>query len=382
MGRVRLIVVAGTTATAAIDGISAAGADPDVRTETPSADLEIVETGRPAPGSPVPVSPTGCPTPAVVTRAVRELLGPDSLPVTAVDAGLGAPTAAAVRDVDAVPGGDVRDPEPVPEAATVFERARALAPELAASRGGDGDPGSEDDGDNGRDPGEAAELLVAETIPGGTTTALGVLTALGERAAVSSSLPANPIERKRRVVDEALAASGLEPGDAAGEPTEAVRLVGDPVLAALAGLIVGCADAGVDVTLAGGTQLAAAAALARHAGVERPLPLATTSLVADDPTADLPALADDLDLRLAAADPGFAESDHPAMAAYARGEAKEGVGMGGALALAARAGIADTAVRERIAAVTDRLLAGRSEDGEDADGGVSETTAANGGDAP
>ncbi|TKX54345.1 nicotinate-nucleotide--dimethylbenzimidazole phosphoribosyltransferase [Halorubrum sp. SP3] len=346
MGDVRLVVVAGTTETAAIDGISAAGADPELRVHTPSADLEIVEAGRPAPDSPVPVSPNGCPTPAVVTRAVRELLGPESLPVEFLDAGLGAPTAATVRDVGAAPGGDVRDPEPVPEAATVFERARASAPELAGA--GEGDDGS------------AAELLVAETIPGGTTTALGALTALGERAAVSSSLPANPIERKRRVVAEGLDASGLDPGDAAGEPIEAVRLAGDPVLAAVAGLIVGCADAGIDVTLAGGTQLAAAAALARHAGVDRPLPLATTSLVADDPTADLPALAADLDLTLAAADPGFAEGDHPAMAAYARGEAKEGVGMGGALALAERAGVADAAVRDRIAAVTDRLLAERA----------------------
>ncbi|QUO47643.1 MULTISPECIES: nicotinate-nucleotide--dimethylbenzimidazole phosphoribosyltransferase [Halorubrum] len=368
MGDVRLVVVAGTTETAAIDGISAAGADPEIRVHTPSADLEIVEAGRPAPGSPVPVSPGGCPTPAVVTRAVRELLGPESLPVEFLDAGLEAPTAATVRDAGAAPGGDVRDPEPVPEAAAVFERARELAPELAEF-GDEVDPGS--DGDN-----ESAELLVAETIPGGTTTALGALTALGERAAVSSSLPANPIERKRRVVAEGLDASGIDPGDAAGDPIEAVRLAGDPVLAAVAGLIVGCADTEVDVTLAGGTQLAAATALARHAGVDRPLPLATTSLVADDPTADLPALADDLDLTLSAADPGFAEGDHPALAAYARGEAKEGVGMGGALALAERAGVADAAIRDRIAAVTDRLLADRAGTEEE-----EEAPAANGGDA-
>jgi uncharacterized protein (TIGR00303 family) len=353
---VKLVVVAGTTETAAIDGISAAGADPELRVHTPSADLEIVADGRPAPGSPVPVSPSGCPTPAVVTRAVRELLGPGTLPVEFLDAGLGAPAAAPPGDVGASPGGDVRDPEPVPEAATVFERARALAPELAASGDGVGSGGDSDEAN--------AELLVAETIPGGTTTALGVLTALGERAAVSSSLAANPIERKRRVVAEGLDASDLEPGGAAGEPTEAVRLAGDPALAAVAGLVVGCADEGIDVTLAGGTQLAAAAALARHAAVDRALPLATTSLVAGDPTADLPALADDLDLRLAAANPGFDEGDHPAMAAYARGEAKEGVGMGGALALAERAGIEDAAVRDRIAAVTDRLLA----EGAEADG--------------
>ncbi|TKX75646.1 nicotinate-nucleotide--dimethylbenzimidazole phosphoribosyltransferase [Halorubrum sp. GN11_10-6_MGM] len=374
MRDVILVVVAGTTETAAIDGISAAGADPELRVHTPSADLEIVETGRPAPGSPVPVSPSGCPTPAVVTRAVRELLGPKRLPVEFLDAGLGAPTAATVRDVGASPGGDLRDPEPVPAAGTVFERARALAPELAATADADGGTG----GDGGGD--EPAELLVAETIPGGTTTALGALTALGERAAVSSSLPANPIERKRRVVAEGLAASGLDPGDAAGDPIEAVRLAGDPVLAAVAGLIVGCVDASIDVTLAGGTQLAAAAALARHAGVERPLPLATTSLVAGDPTADLPALAADLDLTLAAADPGFAESDHPAMSAYARGEAKEGVGMGGALALAERAGVADAAVRDRIAAVTDRLLDERAEGDEDG-ASASGSAPTNGGDA-
>jgi len=48
------------------------------------------------------------------------------------------------------------------------------------------------------------------------------------------------------------------------------------------------------------------------------------------------------------------------MAAYARGEAKEGVGMGGgALALSERAGVPAGDVRDRVAALTDRLLAER-----------------------
>ncbi|WP_256402845.1 nicotinate-nucleotide--dimethylbenzimidazole phosphoribosyltransferase [Halorubrum salinum] len=341
MSDVTLVVVAGTTETAAIDGISAAGADPELRTHTPSADLEIVADGRPAPDSPVPVSPSGCPTPAVITRAVRERVGFD---VVGVDAGLAVPTDAPVRGVGASPGGDVRDPEPVPDAAAVFENARETAPEIVADEDG---------------PGASDELLVAETIPGGTTTALGVLTALGERPVVSSSLAANPLERKRAVVEEGLAASGLAPGDAAGDPLDAVRLMGDPVLAAAAGLVVGALDAGRDVTLAGGTQLAAVAALARHAGVDRRLPLATTAFVADDPTADVAELAGDLDLSVTATDPEFGSSDHPAMAAYARGEAKEGVGMGGALALADRADVSTAAVRDRVAAITDRLLAER-----------------------
>jgi uncharacterized protein (TIGR00303 family) len=351
-----LVVVAGATETAAIDGISAAGADPALRRHTPSADLEIVADGRPAAGSPVPVSPSGCPTPAVVTRAVRELVG---VGFVGIDAGLAEPTApasASVLGADAVPGGDVRVPEPVPDAAAVFERGREMAGRVAKDGGRDGH--------DGRAGGGPGTLLVGETIPGGTTTALGVLTALGERPAVSSSLPANPLARKQAVVEEGLAASGLDPGDAAGDPVDAVRLMGDPVLAAAAGLVVGAVERGIDVTLAGGTQLATVAALARHAGVERRLPLATTAFVADDPTADVAALADDLDLALTATDPAFGAGDHPAMRAYARGEAKEGVGMGGALAVADRADVSDAELRERVAAITDRLLAERGKEAE------------------
>jgi len=129
------------------------------------------------------------------------------------------------------------------------------------------------------------------------------------------------------------------------------------VLAAVAGLTVGAVESGTAVTLAGGTQLAAAAALVRHAGVKAPLTLATTSFVADDDTAGIADLAATLDLELRATDPGFAGREHPAMAAYAAGEAKEGVGMGGALALVRESDTSMAEFRERLVAVYDRLLA-------------------------
>ncbi|WP_368407869.1 nicotinate-nucleotide--dimethylbenzimidazole phosphoribosyltransferase [Haloarchaeobius salinus] len=330
----RLVVVAGSTRTAAIDGISAAGADADALRHTPSADLEILHYGEPTRSPVVPVSPTGCPTPAVVTRAVREHVGFD---VTAVDAGLARPTGAPTVPLGSEPGDDIRTAEPVPDADALFDRARAFA------------AGLHDD-----------ELAIAETIPGGTTTALGVLTALGERPAVSSSLPENPMARKRRVVEEALSASDLQAGDAAGEPVRAVRHVGDPVLAVVAGLVTGATETGTTVRLAGGTQLAAAAALARHAGVDAPLSLETTSFVADDDSAALSDLADDLDLTLRATDPEFDERDHPATNAYVAGEAKEGVGMGGALAIAAREGVSMATVRETVTGLVDELLAARA----------------------
>lgn len=324
----RLILAAGTTRTAAIDGISAAGAEPSLLAHTPGADAEILAYGRPVRAPVVPVSPSGCPTPAAATRAAREQLGFD---LTVIDAGLSKPTAAPTVSVGAAPGGDVREPEPVPAAAAALESARRFGRALPHP-----------------------EVAIAETIPGGTTTALGVLRALGEDASVSSSLPENPLGLKERVVERGLAASGLEVGEAAGEPARAIRRMGDPVLAVVAGFVSGAVETGTALTLAGGTQMVAVAALVRHGGEESPLALETTSYVAADPAVDLASAAAALDLDVTATDPGFS-ADHPAAAPYLDGEAKEGVGMGWAMTRAAEAD-ALPAVRDRLATVYDRLV--------------------------
>ncbi|WP_435335013.1 nicotinate mononucleotide-dependent phosphoribosyltransferase CobT [Haloarchaeobius sp. TZWWS8] len=327
----RLILCAGSTRTASIEGISAAGADPDLLRHTPSADAEILTYGAPVRAPVVPVSPTGCPTPAVLTRAAREVL---DLDVTVVDAGLAESTAAPTVTVGAGVGEDIREPDPVPTAPGAFVAAREFGRALP------------DD-----------ELLLAETVPGGTTTALGVLRALGEEATVSSSFPDNPLELKREVVRDGLAASGLETGDCAGDPRDAVRRMGDPVLAVVSGLALGALESGTSVTLGGGTQLLTAGALVRHADCDRPLSLATTAFVADDPGVDIRAAARRLDLDLTVTDPGFDDADHVAMARYAAGEAKEGVGLGGVLALAAERGVlAD--VRAAVPEVYDAVTGG------------------------
>ena len=324
-----LVVAVGTTETALIDGISAAGANPDVMSHTPSADVEILEYGRPVFAPFVPVSPSGCPTPSLITRAVMDLIDLDH---RVVDAGLTEPTAAPTISVGASQGGDIRTADPVPEAATVAEQASRLAGAL------------ED------------ELVIAESIPGGTTTALGVMTALGESIPVSSSLPENPLDLKRSVVAEGLETSGLAEGDLAGEPVAAVRRMGDPMLAAVYGLIKGAAAADLEITLAGGTQMIAAAALARHGDVSVPIRVATTSFVDGDGSTDLASAAEALDLDLSVTDPGFDEEDHVAFERYRLGEAKEGVGMGGALWLAAAADVEMSAVRQRVKARYDALV--------------------------
>jgi uncharacterized protein (TIGR00303 family) len=319
---VTFALVVGTTGTASIDGISAAGADPEAMRHTPAADAEIVTYGEPVFAPDVPVSPTGCPTPAVVTRAVRELVGFETL---VVDAGLPGEIAAPTLATGARPGGDVRAETPVPDAPDVFRGARRLGRELPTD-----------------------ELVIGESIPGGTTTALGVLTALGASHDVSSSLPENPLSLKRRSVRTGLDESGVAAGDLSHRPLEALRLMGDPVLATVAGLAAGALDADTAVTLAGGTQMLAAAGVIRHVGVADALSVATTSFVAADDSADVRAAADDFEVDLVVTDPGFEESDHVAMERFRQGEAKEGVGMGGALALAERADVASDAIRGRI----------------------------------
>lgn len=302
-----VVLVLGSTRTAAIEGISAAGADRKAMLETPAVDAELVWDGQPITSESIPVSPSGCPTPALVTRAVHEVVGFDLL---VIDAGLSATTRAPCVQLSQRVGGDIREIEPVPNAPTVFEAARDLAVERAFE-----------------------EVTIGESIPGGTTTALGVLRALGEPYGVSSSLADNPTELKDDVVTEGLRTSELEVGDAAGDPFSALRSMGDPVLAAVTGFVTGAVSTGSTITLAGGSQMVAAAALLRHAGVDNALTLATTRYVADDVGSDLDRAAASLDFELVITDPEFERTNHPALEAYCRGEAKEGVAMGGALGL-------------------------------------------------
>ena len=326
----RFVLVAGFTHTGTIEGISAAGTAPGVLRHTPAADAEIVAYGAPIRSPVTPISPSGCPTPAIVTRAVRELLGFDLL---VLDAGLAARTAAPVLGVGAQPGEDCREPTAVPEAAQILEEARTIGRALPD-----------------------AELMIGESIPGGTTTALGVLAALGEPQHVSSSLPENPLALKREVVDTGLEQSDIEHGGVSGDPHRALQLMGDPVIAGMSGLAGGALETGTDVTLAGGTQMFAVAAVLRHLGVTDPIELATTAYVHADDSVDIEGTAAALEVELSVTDPGFDRADHPGLRAYCRGMGKEGVGMGGTLRYAEGQGISMDRVRTQAISCYHRVI--------------------------
>jgi uncharacterized protein (TIGR00303 family) len=318
----KLVLVLGSTDTATIPGITAAGETPKAVYHTPAADAEIVHFGAPRCSPVVPISPSGCPTPAVVTRAVRDLV---EFPVRYVDAGITKPCGAPLIDRAIPPGKDIRSPVALPEADKIIDTATTLGTELA------------DD-----------HLLLGESIPGGTTTALGTLRALGESFGVSSSLETNPLSLKETTVATGLTASDISPGDAAQTPSLALKTMGDPVLATLFGLAKGALTTDTELTLCGGTQMIAVGALLRHAAVSDSLTIATTIFLATDPSSDIEQAANDLGISLEISDPAFTQTADPVFSQYASGMAKEGVAMGGALWIANTQSIQTATLHDQI----------------------------------
>jgi uncharacterized protein (TIGR00303 family) len=179
-------------------------------------------------------------------------------------------------------------------------------------------------------------VILAESVPGGTTTAQALLEALGTPAhgRVSSSMPGGNHALKAETVARALAEAGL-PANTTG--LEAASAVGDPMQPAVA-LMALEASLRVPVVLGGGTQMAAVAALALrlldegHPGRPDNLAIATTRWVAEDASADLPGILRDLGGRLPAfaACIDFSSSSLRNLQRYEEGLVKEGVGAGAA----------------------------------------------------
>ncbi|MGF3573593.1 MAG: nicotinate mononucleotide-dependent phosphoribosyltransferase CobT, partial [Candidatus Bathyarchaeia archaeon] len=184
------VCVIGTTETAKIPGISAAGKYPELTDYTPPADVELLLLGKCKCISGVPVTPEGIPTPALITMSALRLA---NMPALVVSGGLGINPYVPFLDVGGKPGGDVRIGKAVENVEEILWRAKIAGENLSRT---------------------ADYLLVGESIPGGTTTALGVLLAMGidAKGKVSSSMPSNPHELKIKTVEEGLKASKIEFG--------------------------------------------------------------------------------------------------------------------------------------------------------------------------
>jgi uncharacterized protein (TIGR00303 family) len=177
--------------------------------------------------------------------------------------------------------------------------------------------------------------VVGESIPGGTTTALAVLRALGidARFKVSSSMPENPHNLKNKVVDSAIErviAGGI---GRINSPFEAISTFGDPMMPSVAGIASGVLSASGKIMLAGGTQMSAIVAILKHLGRSlNGLYIGTTTYVTKDPSSDLSGLVRmaSEQVPILSCDLHLGESSKPGLQAFAKGFVKEGVGAGGA----------------------------------------------------
>jgi uncharacterized protein (TIGR00303 family) len=178
-------------------------------------------------------------------------------------------------------------------------------------------------------------IVVGESIPGGTTTALAVLRALGidARFKVSSSMPENPHNLKNKVVDSAIARVTPDGIEGISSPFEAISTFGDPMMPSVAGIASGVLSASGKVMLAGGTQMSAVVAILKLLGRSlNGLYIGTTTYVTKDPSSDLSGLVRMTSERvpILSCDLHLGESSKPGLQAFAKGFVKEGVGAGGA----------------------------------------------------
>jgi len=301
-----------------VPGISGAGPTPEATLLTPVLDAELILQGAITSMPAKPNTPTGCPTPAVITRAMMELTG---ITPVFVNAGLVHTPTVPCIDVYGAAGNDPRTADAVPAAAALYERGRWVGQYLSF----------------------ASDLLVlGESVPGGTTTALCVLRALGYPASVSSSFVSNPMTLKDEICRAALA---LIPGGSASDPLEIIRCTGDPMMPVAAGIAAGYRGT---LILAGGTQMLAVCAVLKALNIRLP-PVATTCYVRDDRSANAADLADRIGVQVLYVDPGFGGAGHAGLARYCLGEVKEGMGAGGAMALAYLMGHSPAAIRQKIA---------------------------------
>ena len=299
----------GTTETGKISGISAAGANPEITDYTPPADIELLLLGKCKCINGVPVTPDGIPTPALVTMSALKLADIPALPV---NAGLKILPHVPFLELGAKPGRDIRTGKAVDNVEEVLARAK-LAGEILSKT--------------------VDYLVIGESIPGGTTTALGVLLAMGinARGKVSSSMPGNPHHLKIKTVVEGLKALKLDFGALKNDPLRAISCVGDPMMPAFAGLVLGAAER-VPVLMAGGTQMSAVLAVvnALNSHVLGNVAIGTTRWIIADKTSDLKGIITQIaDVPILAADLDFSGSRFSGLKAYEAGVVKEGVGVGG-----------------------------------------------------
>jgi uncharacterized protein (TIGR00303 family) len=301
--------VLASTETSKIEGISGAGAVPALTDLTPGLDAELVTYGEPKTIQGVPVTPGGTLTPAVMSRAAITL---SDIPFLAIDAGTAVKPKIPFITVNTKPAMSVVTGHTVEGAKEIYEKGQRLGTFLSKASSAD-------------------YLVIGESTPGGTTTALGVMLAMGydAKGKVSGAMPHNPHDIKNKAVEDGFKKIDAKPGDFFDDPFGAVEALGDPMMVTVAGIASSYKGA---VVLAGGTQMASPLAILKSKSPEslERICVATTEFVSNDTVSDFKGLLKQVaDVPLFSYHYGFENSDVQGLKGYISGDVKEGVGMGG-----------------------------------------------------
>lgn len=314
-GKADFLLAASVTKTCEIEGITQAGI-PGMIPLTPTLDAEFIVNERVYSLGEVAETPTGVPTPAIITRAVHNLTPFSAIEI--LDLGLQTlPQNSPCQHFNILPSDSIAMGANI-DAKTVFEKGMRAGKTYEL---------------------KGNYLILGESTPSGTTTAAATAAALGYecRGGFSSSFLHVPSNIREETINKALSLINDDMSN-----FEKLSIISDNMLIFCAGFLME-ASRRFHVVLAGGTQMAACLLVAdilredvlmrvKHENIT----LATTQWVAGDKNSDIAHILSLLSYRPHALYTTFSfkEATIPVLKKYDEGEAKEGVGAGAALAYA------------------------------------------------
>lgn len=338
----------GFTNTALLEGISTAGKTPESRRYTALADAEFLVNGVASnPVFPLPPLAVGV-SPTFISRGVIERF---NLPVYVFNSGLLCQPSVAVIDLGGKPANCVSTGKALSLSVVKHLHQQGLEwGNLLAQK-------SQSQNEAER----SSYIIFSECVVGGTTTALGVLTALGidAQGKVNSSHPICNHQQKWDIVQQGLINANLSIDR---DPLEIIASIGDPMQIVVASMAIS-ASKYTGVMLAGGTQMLAVFALIKAldrtynygANLDNII-IGTTRWVAEDSTGDTIGLSKTIgNISLCATDLNFTNSHYPSLQAFERGFVKEGVGAGGSAIASHLLGINKEELLSMIEAIISRF---------------------------
>ena len=321
------------TKTANIEGITQAGV-PGMIHLTPTLDSEFLCTGEVRSLENIAQTPKGVPTPALITRGVH-LLSPYGR-IELLDLGLEVTPKLSyfkIHHFDIKPSDNIAKGANI-NAQELFEKGVKFGQSYQC---------------------QDEYIILGESVPSGTTTAMATALGLGYRVdnCFSSSFKNVPNDVREKTLK--LALSNIKNKN---DIFDVLSKTSDNMLIFNAGFILGLNNR-IPLILAGGTQMASVLLVVNKilklmgGSIETSnLALCTTKWVAKDENSDIKTLLNlpNFSINSYYVDFDFSLSQHPALKLYDEGEAKEGVGAGGALMYAVLNGISKETITKKVEA--------------------------------